>query len=157
MPSLFEGHQGSTGVVPQAHGQSLYQHDLVVRGLCTGQLRDHVLNDVAEGGLNALHGLEHLDDQGNGTDGFKLVLFNLSVMENARYHIEHDVHRRAETFEVRLQEMLWVLLHEVDQGYTSLEYELVENTSIVIVQICDDEEELPHSGGDLILIVKELT
>ena len=47
---------------------------------------------------------------------------------------------------MRLQELLRVLLHVVDEGDTGLMDELVNDPAVVVVQISDDEEEFPHPG-----------
>jgi hypothetical protein len=45
-----------------------------------------------------------------------------------------------------LHKMLWVLLHEVYQRYTCLRDKLINDTAVIVVQVSNDEEELPHAG-----------
>ena len=78
-------------------------------------------------------------------------------MEDLRNQIKHHVHGGTETLEVCLNELLRVLLHEIDQGYTGLEDELIEDPTVVVVEVSDDKEELPHPWGHLVLVVQKLT
>jgi len=57
---------------------------------------------------------------------------------------------------VCLQELLRVLLHEVDKRYTGLVNKIIKDSSVIVVEVSNNEEELPHPRGNLILIVEEL-
>ena len=90
--SLLQGHNGGTSVVPEAHAETLHKHNLVVWGLSSCQLGDHVLNDVSEGSLDALNRFKHLNNESDCTDGLKLILLLLRVVEDFRNQVEHHIH-----------------------------------------------------------------
>lgn len=58
---------------------------------------------------------------------------------------------------MRVHELLGVLLHVVDQGHTRLEDELIYQATVIHIEIYYCEEEFPHAGANLILIIEEFS
>ena len=148
--------QGNAKVIPYAHKNTLYQHELVIWRLGFTKLFKIPVDNHWEYLLQSLNILKQAVEKSNNHESFNLIIFVVCILQGLASNVPNSFNCRGllilRVADGLIDECIWIFVHDVDQHNEGLFDKLVKDTFIIENRLSDKAEEVPHPLTNAILV-----